>query len=178
MDDPTTALPAHRRQQRLAGEECRCHVHRHHPVEQLAADLAEILVIADAGIVDQHVDPAERLQRQFDHGFRLPGLAQIEDAVLDAPAGRVEFPAGLGRRLELFDGPLGREKQRGALGRETLGDGVAEALRRRGPGNHRHLADQPVLETTHPSSSVTVFRIRPNAWLSLDASWPEPWRWR
>ena len=96
VDDAAAALRAHRRQHRLAREKRRAHVDGDQLVELRRRVFAERMPDADARVVDEHVDAAERLNRRGDHACGRFGVREIENAA--APAARRVFPAAFRSR--------------------------------------------------------------------------------
>ena len=116
-------------------------VHVQHRVEQLRGHVVERLVAQDAGVADDDVDAAERLQGGVDDGLaaldgghgagvghRLP--AQARD-LLDRPLGRAGRGAGaVGGPAEVVDDHLG------AAGGQQQGVLAAQAAARAGHDRH------------------------------------------
>ena len=91
----------------------------------------------DAGVVDQQVEAAERLDRA---GHRLGAVGGVADVAATAIAcvGAAQAGDGLRERLGLAGG----EADAGALLDEPLGDGQADAAA--GPGDEGGLAGEPL----------------------------------
>ena len=98
----------------------------HHQVPVLLGHLEEQVVAGDAGVVDQHVDPAELVDHALHGGL---GGGRVDDVAADAhragTVGELE-PAG-----SLLSGGLVEVEDRdgGALAREALRDAEADASR-------------------------------------------------
>jgi hypothetical protein len=91
------------------------------------------VLLVDAGVVDQHVDPAQLAHDPLDQGARPLGVGQV-GLGRPVPAGAEGGQGGLGGP------PVGAEldHHRGPAGRELLGHGAADPAR--AARDQRHLA--------------------------------------
>jgi hypothetical protein len=136
----------HLRQERARSEELAAEVDGEDPVPGLGAGFRRGLVgIQDAGVVHQHVDAAETLERGLRHR-RHRGL------VADVGGERQRLsPSRLDRRRGLLGALDVDRHDPGALGGEALGARPADP--RAGAGHQRHLPLQP-LAGHHPLPSA------------------------
>ena len=101
VDDAAVALLAHQAKGRLTDVQSSLQMDVDHRVDHGVVHLVERLVPQDAGIVDQHVDPAESVQRGLND--RLPTIRCGYGVVVgyrDATEGGdlVDYPVGCGHR--------------------------------------------------------------------------------
>jgi hypothetical protein len=78
----------------------------------------------DTGVIDDHVDLAEPLQRKFGEGLHVGEIRDIERAILCRTAGRANFSGQFFKTV----GAARAEHERGAFGREMAGGGFAYSL--------------------------------------------------
>ena len=127
----------HVRDRGLTGEERRPHVDRHRLVEQRLRDARVCPGRHHAGVVDEHVEPAQPRQRLGDHARARAGLAEVDDALSTA------VPSGRARTVASSSGPIAVD---GEQARSLPVEGLEEAApdTARGP-RHDH---GPVREAT------------------------------
>ena len=97
----------------------------------------------NAGVVDQHVEPAEALAVAADHLEHAFLLAQVGDHGLHLEASLAQLLRGLFERVGLACA----DRQGVALFAQHIGQGVADAARGSGDdrgtlGHRRHLTDR------------------------------------
>ena len=135
-DRPAVSLLSHAGCRRAAAEERTADVHVDDAPELGRLEVLEQEVGEDAGVVHEHVEPAEVGHGGPDQArdVRLPGDVPVDRC--DVPPGARESPAG---RVEPVGPPVGEDNRRSRLG-EPRGAGEAEALA--GAGDERDLAGQ------------------------------------
>jgi len=120
------------------------HVHVEDPVPLLVVVRRHVALRADAGVVDEHVQPAEAVHHL---AYRRPHRAVVGQVALD----RERDAAGVGRR-QVQVGDL-----RAAVGQQPRG-GQPDAGR--GAGHHRDPAGE-VQRTAHPDAPVSSGPVTP-----------------
>ena len=127
------ALPAEHRQRRARAVERAHEVDVHHPPHDVGFHLLDRAVVAEAGIADHDVEPAERLLRAR-HELHDVGFARhVHRHRLGAAARRSDTRH---RFVEPIDSPR-PEHDGDALARQMFGDGKTDARRCAGDGSDR-----------------------------------------
>jgi len=104
VDDLAVALAAHHRQHRLDAFERPARIDRHHPVPFLRRDLGERLLrdlAEEGGVVDQHLDAAERLLGCLHQRRHRLGVAHIAHLAHHIAARRVDRLHDRDRRIDV-----------------------------------------------------------------------------
>ena len=136
VDDAATTLRAHRGQHRLAGKEGCSKVDLDQGREVCPGKRAERLAAADAGVVDQHIDASERIERGLDHRFSLAGQRKIGKP--DDGIGRTGRAACCGDIGQFSFRLIGGEEQGEAFGGQTDCGFAADPARRAGHQGNLH----------------------------------------
>ena len=123
VDDAAVFLREHRRHHRLAADEGAVEIDAQHLAPFVEVGFPHRLVDAgDAGIVDEDVDLAERLQRLV---AGLLDRGEVGDVDLEGRDRRADFLGGLFRKRQVMI----PDRDLGAGSDEALGDGAPKPLR-------------------------------------------------
>ena len=117
------ALPAEDRQRGARAVERAHEIDVHHPPHDVGIHLLDRAVVAEPGIADHDVEPAERLLRARHEPLDVLLARDVHRHRFSAAAGRSDARHGLFESIE----PPRAEHDRDALARQMFGDGQADA---------------------------------------------------